>query len=123
MTTHVPGVILYLAEEDLFRLGNASSPRLDHIRETDVDFFVRNGITFVKANGKGLSLLTEERARRRVGSWLWKLPARVQLPHGLLFNHDQPTHYALCPALDINLDEYKSLLGKLAVTCERIARI
>ena len=105
MTANFPNIILYIAEDDLFRMGNATSPRLDHVREEDVDFFFRNGIKFVKANGKGISLLTEDRARKRRGGWLWKLAGQTALPSGLLFNHDSPTHYALCPASDMSVDE------------------
>ena len=124
MTTfQVPGVILYLAEEDLFRLGNATSPRLDNVRDKDVEFFTRNGIVCVRANGTGISLLTEEGTRGRKGGWLWKIPARIPLPHGLLYNNNRPGHYFLCPALDMPLDEYRGLLAKLAINCERVQKI
>lgn len=79
MTIRVP-VFLYMAEEDLFRLGNSEGPRLDHVRERDVDIYVAGGILFVKANGKGISLLTEDGMRGKRGGWLWKLRAGLQLP-------------------------------------------
>jgi hypothetical protein len=69
-----------MAEEDLYRLGNSTSPRLDYVRDTDVDMYSTNGILFVRANGKGISLLTEDGARGKRGGWLWKLPARSPLP-------------------------------------------
>jgi hypothetical protein len=77
----------------------------------------------VIANGKGISLITEMRiSQAKPGSWLWKLPARLPLPHGLLFNNDRPGHYALCPASDMTVDEYRALLSRLAVSCERIRK-
>jgi hypothetical protein len=78
MTNQVPGVILYMAEEDLYRLGSSISPRLDHFRPQDVDTYQRNGIMMVCANGKGISLITETRlSQAKPGSWLWKLPKRL----------------------------------------------
>ena len=51
-----------MMEEDLYRLGNSISPRLDHVREEiDVQTYERNGIRFVQATGEGISLLTESR--------------------------------------------------------------
>lgn len=123
MTTQVPGVILYMAEEDLYRLGNSTSPRLDHVRHADVDTYSTNGILFIRANGKGISLLTEDGVRGKRGGWLWKLPAGLALPSGLLLNNDKPFHYSLCPASDMNVDEYRGLLARLAVRCERIRKV
>ena len=46
---------LYFAPEDLYRLGNSSSPRLTNVRRPkDVDTTEINGITIVIANGKGI---------------------------------------------------------------------
>jgi hypothetical protein len=40
------------------------SPRLDNVRTNDVDVYERNGVMHVRANGKGISLLTEQERRR-----------------------------------------------------------
>ena len=53
---------LYFAPEDLYRLGNATDPRLTHVRcPKDIDTIEINGILVVVANGKGVSLATKER--------------------------------------------------------------
>ena len=52
---------LYMLAEDLYRLGNASSPRLDNVRDRDVETYDRNGIMMVRSNGKGISLLNQMR--------------------------------------------------------------
>jgi len=60
---------LFLAPEDLFRLGNASDPRLTHVRRPkDVDTMEVNGITVVIANGKGIFLSTKDRIEK--SQWL-----------------------------------------------------
>jgi hypothetical protein len=95
---------LYMAEEDLFRLGNSTSPRVDHVRNDDVDMFELNDSRFVVANGKGISLLTESRLPSLKGGWLWKVPASLPLPQGLALNDDRPDHYSLCPTTDMTID-------------------
>jgi hypothetical protein len=52
---------LYLLDEDLYRLGNAASSRLDNVRDRDLDTYERDGIVIVRANRKGISLLNEVR--------------------------------------------------------------
>ncbi len=65
MTARLPDDIpfLYLAQDDLFRLGNAGSAKLDHVRPADVDTYERNGVLMVITNGRGVSLFTEQRRR------------------------------------------------------------
>jgi hypothetical protein len=68
-----PNDYLYLSQDDLYRFGNSTSPRLDHIRAHDVDLYELNGIAHIRANGKGISLLTEQEAAHKPG-WLWLIP-------------------------------------------------
>lgn len=46
----------FILPEELFRLGNSSSPRLSNVRSRDVDTIEINGITVIRANGKGISV-------------------------------------------------------------------
>lgn len=127
MTIRVPVSIpfLYLAEVDLFRIGTAESPRLDKVRENkDVDLYDRNGITVIRANGKGISLFTEEEIRRtRFSGWVWKIPRGTPMPTGLGLYNDHENHYMICPIKDVTVGEYKARLGKIASTCERVMKI
>lgn len=43
----------YLAPEELFRLGNTSSPKLSHVRAREINVTEINGIIVIIANGKG----------------------------------------------------------------------
>jgi hypothetical protein len=103
---------LYLLDEDLYRLGNATSPRLHNARPgKDIETYESNGIVMVRSNGQGISLITEERFERErarhAGSYLWKLPANFPLPSGRALLQDtrdlrpgkEPDHYLLCPNL------------------------
>lgn len=116
-----PTDYLYLSQDDLYRFGNSISPRLDHVRSNDVDLYENNGIVLVRANGKGISLLSEEEARRKPG-WLWLIPRNTPMPVGLALNPDRPGHFALCPVSDMTVDRSRTLLSELAVCCQRVRK-
>jgi hypothetical protein len=135
MTTQAPQLVSMQAE-DLYRLGNATSPKLHNPRADDVNTYERNGIAMVVANGKGISLITEARLRRieKVATgYVWKLPANLPMPPaGLALNPDMdsilkpgglPEHYFLCPISDMTLSEYVGLLSKLALKLERTRKL
>lgn len=64
MATAIPPY-LYLLDEDLYRLGNAASPKLHNARPgKDIETYDRNSIVMVRSNGQGISLITEERFER-----------------------------------------------------------
>ncbi|KEQ12197.1 Tse2 family ADP-ribosyltransferase toxin [Endozoicomonas numazuensis] len=113
---------LFLAPEDLYRLGNSTSPRLTNIRRPkDVDTIDVNGIAVVVANGKGISLSTKQRLDSApMSGWVWKIPKGVQVPSGLRLLNDRPGHYSLCPVSNMPLDEFKGLLSKMAMKCQKV---
>ncbi len=86
MTARVPEntPFLYLAEVDLYRIGSSESPKLDKARAVDIDTYDRNGIQFVTAYKKGISLFTEaDLLRTRFAGWVWKIPQGTGMPSGL----------------------------------------
>jgi hypothetical protein len=113
---------LFMAPEDLFRLGNATSPRLDNIRRPkDVDTTEINGILIVIANGKGISLSTKSRIEvTPMSGWVWKIPKGTSVPPGLKLLNDRPGHYSITPTFNMPLDEFKGLLSKLALKCHKV---
>ena len=76
---------LYFTPEDLFRLGNSTTPRLTNVRRPkDVDTTEINGITVVISNGKGISLSTKDRLEKPpMSGWVWKISKGIQVPVGL----------------------------------------
>jgi hypothetical protein len=127
---------LFLLDEDLYRLGNATSPKLHNARPgKDIETYDTSGIVMVRSNGQGISLITEERFKRErdrhTGSYLWKIPANFPMPPGLALQPDtrdlrpgqEPDHYLLCPQSDMPLSEYVALLSNLALKLERVQRI
>jgi hypothetical protein len=131
MTTQAPQ-LLSMLDEDLYRLGKSTSPKLNNVRPDDVTVYDRNGIVMVRADGFDVSLITEERLKKqRPGSYAWKLPANFSLPNGLALIPDtrfltpgkNPDHYFLCPQSDMTLGEYMALLSKLALALERVRKL
>ena len=123
MTIRLPPRSLYLSDEDLFRLGNANDPRLDHVREKkDAETYMADGILFVKANGRGISLFSENRIKGLKG-WHWMLKAGSSIPPGLVLIDEQNGHYLLCPDRDMSMDNYKGLLNTLKKFCERVGEV
>ena len=126
---------LYMFGEDLYRLGNATTPKLQNVRVGDVQLQERNGIMWVIANGRGISLITQARLERdqqvNRGNYAWRLPANYPMPAGLVLKADTdrlkpgqvPDHYFLCPAKDMYLAEYIVLLTRLAANFERIRKL
>ena len=120
---HIP--YLYLFQVDLFRVGNKESPRIDKVRvNKDVDVYERNGSLMVRANGKGISLFTEEEIQQtRFEGWAWRIPRGTPIPSDLWLFNDHPGHFMICPISDMSVDEYKALLSRIALACERVMKV
>jgi hypothetical protein len=68
---------LYLAPEDLYRLGNATSPLMTRMRPGEVDIVAINGINTIVANRKGVSLYNKTGlALAPLKGWVWEISAR-----------------------------------------------
>lgn len=99
------GVALYTTVPvNLFRLGNASGPRLDNIRPQDVPTYEvgtgENAVKHVKPDG-GISTF-DGMDKTRPGKW-WCIPANVVLPDTVRITKDHKTregltHYSLRPS-------------------------
>ncbi len=115
--------VLYLAPEDLYRLGNATSPLLTRLRPGEVDIFDENGVKMIVANRKGVSLYN------KVGldlvpltGWVWEIKARTSLPLGLMLIPDgNPVgHFTLCPCKNMPVQEFVDLLEKTVFFCKKV---
>ena len=95
---------------DLFRNGNASGARLDHVRPgRDVDVWPdTTGQVWVRANGKGVSTWD---APDPNWSQPWRLPAGAAYSNDLMLWNDMPGHWLFVPARDILLSDYVAALA------------
>jgi len=114
----------YIFPEDLYRVGNSGGPRLDHLREDEVDLYPLNGITMIRANGKGVSLYdTKSLPTLKLSGWAWKIRKGTALPFGLKLWSDENGHGIIAPVNDIPVDEFKGLVSKLVVFCEKVTKL
>jgi len=113
----------YLIPEDVFRLGNSESARLDHVRSRDVDTMTVNGITVVIANGKGISVFDLDAITHApFEGWIWRLATSIALPTGLKMVNDKPGHYCIAPSTNMPVDKYKGLLEELGMKAVRVIK-
>lgn len=111
----------FIVPEELFRLGNSNSPRLSNVRERDIDTMSINGITVIKANGKGISVFDKQGINESpMSGWVWRFPPNTQPPHGLKMVQDKAHHYCIAPTQNMPLDKYKGLLEEMALRANRV---
>jgi len=111
----------FIVPEEVFRLGNSSSPKLAHVRPHDVRQTVINGITVVIANNKGISVFDKDGiARTDMSGWVWKFAPSTPFPTGLKLVNDKPGHFCIAPTSDMPLGKYKGLLEELALKATRV---
>lgn len=118
-----PHVLFTTVPVDLFRMGNASGPRLDSLRSRDLDIAedkLPNGEVkrMVHPRG-GLSTFGAINPGLKGGKW-WRIPAGTVLPDTIRVVRDQTdqrtriTHYSLRPARYMTLLEFADGLKLLA---------
>jgi hypothetical protein len=114
---------LYIAQEDLYRLGNAGSSLISRVRVREVDVMEVDGIKRVIANGKGISLYNKAGLDKMpLSGWVWEIKVFTAFPIGLkLIKDDKPEgHYTLAPLHNMLFSEYISLLEKVAIHCQKV---
>lgn len=114
---------MYIVPEDLYRLGNASSPLMTRIRPGEVDVTELNGIKMIVANGKGISLYNKTGLDLiPLTGWVWEISARTPLPFGLkLIKDNNPEgHYTICPIRNMSVHEFVGLLESIVIYCKKV---
>ena len=119
----------FITEFDIYRLGNSSSPRLDHVRvPKDMATYFVGPIEHVQPALAGVSTMNEDGLQKRielarkVGSsvgHVWRLTRSTPLPNGLVLREDprDRTHFYLSPAEPMPLEKFRGLLLELATRC------
>jgi hypothetical protein len=93
---------------DLYRRGNASGPRLAHVRlGKDLVTFQKGRDEWVAAHSGGVSTFSKQGPGR---NW-WRLPAESDFPDDLYVVNDHGNHYNWEPGIDMPLSDF---LAKLA---------
>jgi hypothetical protein len=111
----------YIIPEEVFRLGNSTSPKLSSIRTRDVDTTTINGITMVIANGKGISVFDREGINQSpMTGWVWQFLPNTHFPPGLKLVQDKPHHFCIAPTRNMPIDKYKGLLETMALKAMKV---
>ena len=118
----LPAALFTVVPVDLFRMGNASGPRLDNIRPEDVPIEIvgagASAVRMVRPDG-GISTFDGIDPRMADRKW-WCIPASAVLPDSLRLKRDTRnpvnglTHYSIRPARYMTLLEFADGLRILA---------
>lgn len=108
--------------EDVFRLGNATSPRLDHIRKHDIPIVSNDGKEMVFPDTGGISVFNIIHPRLH-GIW-WKCPAGTTYPEELTIicerDYGGLRHYLIQPSYQMELRQYLEALREFALSFDKV---
>ncbi len=115
----------YIFPEEVYRVGNSSSPKMTSLRVGEIDVYELKGVRMVVANGKGISVFTlDGLIGEGLTGYAWKFNKNTPIELGLkLIDDEKPEHYTLAPTKNMLLDEYKSLLEKMGLKCNKYLKI
>jgi len=104
---------------DLYRMGNASNARMDHVRpDRDVTVIERDGVAWVEGRSGGVSTFSQ--VGEQASNW-WRLPAGSRYDDGLLVVwNDHGDHWSWEPARDMTLDDYRAALLEINAQFVRV---
>lgn len=116
---------LYIVQEDLFRVGNSTSPQMAKVRAGEITLIEVNGINVIVADGKGVSLYNKAGLEKSsLTGWVWELRAGVALPPDLYLRPDpdpnKAGHYFCCPRRNVPVSVYVGQLEQIAMHCAKI---
>ena len=79
----------------------------------------------VIANGKGISVFTKKGLEvEKLTGFAWLFIKGTKLEAGLkLIDDEKPEHYTLAPEKNMSVEEYKSLLAKMGVKCDKYLKL
>ena len=103
---------------DLYRRGNAASPRLTYVRlGKDVEVFVRGNVNWVQAESGGVSTFSSP----GLGSPWWILPAGSEYPDELVVVNDHGNHFSWEPRFEMPLTDFLANLATVESAFRKLA--
>jgi hypothetical protein len=93
----------------LYRMGNASSPRMDHVRSQDVEVYENNGELWVVERSGGISTFSVQ----GLGKNWWLLAVGTEVPTELFLINDYGNHWSWEPNCTMPIEDYKSALRRI----------
>ncbi|MBW4621241.1 MAG: hypothetical protein KME17_18015 [Cyanosarcina radialis HA8281-LM2] len=102
---------------DLYRMGNAGSPRLENVRAKDIEIYIEGDESWVAANSGGISTFSS----RGSGKNWWKLDRGTEIPNQLRVVNDYGHHWLWEPSYSMPLDVYKEALRFVGKRFDRVS--
>lgn len=113
----------YIVPEDIYRIGNVDTARLNHVRPRDIDTVLFGKEIIVKANGKGISVYDRQGINESpMNGWVWRIKAHTRLPSGLVLVKDKNHHFCMAPKYNMPISRYKELLDQLSPWAQRVIK-
>ena len=100
-------VMATTVQVDLYRGGNASSPRMDNVRDTDVLKYKNGNTEWVRAKQRGISTSGNMPSNQK--NW-WKVPKGTVVSNDIYIVNDYADHWAWAPAKDMPLSDFIKLM-------------
>jgi hypothetical protein len=95
---------------DIYRRGNQTSPRMDHVRvPADVTNFMQNGVEWVQGRSGGISTFSS--ATPQGTGRIWHLPKGTTYSDELFLVNDQGDHWSWEPAHDMEMADFRGFLA------------
>lgn len=113
----------YMAKEDLFRFGSATSSNLSKPRPKEITITEVNGVIHIVANGRGISLFNKAGMdKSRLTGWVWEIKKHTSFPVGLKLIKDNSStgHHTLAPLHNMPLSQYIGLLEQVATQGQKL---
>ncbi len=102
---------------DLYRQGNANSPRMDNVRSKDIATYELDGEVWVNGGlGGGISTFAVPRGGK---NW-WKLERGTEIPSALTPINDYNNHWLWTPSYAMPMEEYKAVLREIGTSFQKI---
>lgn len=109
---------------ELYRRGNANSPRMDNVRlDKDIATYEQGGKTWVKETALerlapgGISTFSVQGQGK---NW-WKINAGVEIPQDLELVNDRGNHWLWKPSLTMPLEKYKQALQTIGQSFYKVS--
>ncbi|NJL41182.1 MAG: hypothetical protein HC899_34005 [Leptolyngbyaceae cyanobacterium SM1_4_3] len=95
---------------DLYRMGNAMSARMDHVRSKDIDLYEVDGECWVAAGSGGISTFAVQGSGK---NW-WRLDQNAVIPNELRLINDYGNHWLWEPSYAMPIATYKVALQRVS---------
>ncbi|MFB2917093.1 MULTISPECIES: hypothetical protein [Aerosakkonema] len=106
---------------DLYRQGNASSPKMDNVRPKDVTSYEDNGQVWVTPTLEGSPGGISTFATLGAGKNWWKLEAGTDIPPELRLVNDYNDHWVWEPSDTMPIDLYKAALHLIGASFYKVS--